>query len=80
MPLTHKNIRLFSKSVFSSYKESSHEKSKISPFRNLCYSALNKEQITNSSCESQKSGYFGSHHEVLTNKVLKRVENFSFIH
>ena len=36
MPLTHENARLFWKLFVSSYKESSHEESKISPFPNLC--------------------------------------------
>ena len=42
MPLTHENVRLFWKLFVSSYEESSHEESKISPFPNLCPSYLNK--------------------------------------
>ena len=42
MPLTHENIRLFSKLFVSCYKDSSHEESKISPFPNLCPRYLNK--------------------------------------
>ena len=46
MPLTHKNIRQFWKLFVTSYKESFHEESKISPFPNSCSSYLNKVQIT----------------------------------
>ena len=42
MPLTHENIRLFWTLFVSSYKESSHEESKICPFPNICLSYLNK--------------------------------------
>ena len=42
MPLTHENIKLFSKLFVGSYKENSHEESKISSFPNLCHTYLNK--------------------------------------
>ena len=35
MPLTHENLTLLSKLFISSYKESSYERSKFSPFPNL---------------------------------------------
>ena len=35
MRVTHENIRLFWKLFLSSFKESSHEESKTSPFLNL---------------------------------------------
>ena len=42
MRLKHENIGLFWKLFVSSYNESPHEESKISPFLNLCPSYLNK--------------------------------------
>ena len=42
LPLPNKNIRLFWELFVSSYKESSYEGSKISPFPNLCSIYLNK--------------------------------------
>ena len=73
MRLKYENIGLFWKLFVSSYNESPHEESKISPFLNLCPSYLNKVEITNSFCESHKSRYFEIHYEVLINKVPIKV-------
>ena len=45
MPLTHENIRLFRKLFVSTYKESSHVESKISPFPKLCRRYLLKSKL-----------------------------------
>ena len=78
MPLTHESIRLFWKLFVSSSKESSYEKSKISPFLNwVPVIFLMKFKLQIHPANPTNAGVY---HEGLVNKVLIEIQYLPFIH